>query len=125
MVGHPNKIFSEILRDCDAQITSFSRVELEGYVEEFGEVYLGKINKNTYKNQDYDLETYKMQLMLSTSSDIDEELIYNFVQIVFDHQDEIKEKISTLKGVDLLGKTTHIIPFHKGAYRYYKTLDWW
>lgn len=123
LVGHPNDIFVKTLKKCDVKLISFSRREIENYIDFFPHIYTGKIAKGTYKNQNNDIDTFASQLLLASSSKVDEKIIYDFTQIMFEHQDELKSKIKMLKGVSFLNSGVNVIPFHNGAMRYYKTLN--
>ena len=119
LIGHPNKIFAKTLADCKVKMISFSRKEVESYVDSFRQVYPAVIKKGTYPNQKFDIHTFASQLLLTTSEDFDEELIYNFVQIVSENYKEIQEKNPQLKGMELFSKEVNAIPLHKGAARFY------
>jgi TRAP transporter TAXI family solute receptor len=123
LVGHPNEIFAKTLKECDAKLISFSRKEIEDYIDFFPHIFTGMITKNTYKNQNDDIHTFVSQLLLASSSEVDEKIIYDFVQVTFEHQEELKSKIPMLKEASFLGSQTNVIPFHIGAMRYYKTLN--
>jgi TRAP transporter TAXI family solute receptor len=123
LVGHPNEIFAKTLKECNIKLISFSRKEIEDYIDFFPHIFTGVITKNTYKNQNNDIHTFVSQLLLASSSKVDEKIIYDFVQVIFEHQEELKSKISILKETSLLGSQTNVIPFHNGAVRYYKTLN--
>jgi len=119
LIGHPNKIFAKTLADCKVKMISFSRKEVESYVDSFRQVYPAVIKKGTYPNQKFDIHTFASQLLLTTSEDFDEELIYNFVQIVSENYKEIQEKNPQLKAMELFSKEVNAIPLHKGAARFY------
>jgi len=123
LVGHPNDIFTKTLKNCDVKLISFSRKEIESYIDFFPHIKLAKISKRTYKDQDLDIKTFASQLLLASSTKIDEKIIYDFVQIIFEHQDELKSKVATLKYVSFFGSQVNVIPFHNGAIRYYKTIN--
>lgn len=123
LVGHPNDIFTKTLKKCDVKLISFSRKEIESYIDFFPHVSTAVISKRTYKSQNYDINTFASQLLLASSTKIDEKIIYDFVQIMFEHQEELKSKVTILKGTSLFGSQVNVIPFHDGAVRYYKTLN--
>lgn len=118
LVGHPNHIFQEALRKCDINLISFSRRELEEYVDIFRYVKLSKIRKETYKEINEDIETLSSQLMLVTSDRVNEKFIYNFVKIITSHFEEIKKKNKSLEGIDLFDPDVRVIPLHKGSERF-------
>lgn len=120
LIGHPNNIFSKTLSECNTKIIGLSRKELENYVDTFRHMYPAAIKKGTYPNQKTDINTFAAQLLLVTSDNMNEEEIYNFVQVVSDHYQEIQSKNQTLKNVELFSPEVNAIPMHKGAIRFYK-----
>jgi hypothetical protein len=123
LVGHPNDIFAKTLKKCDVKLISFSRKEIESYIDFFPHISTAIISKGTYKNQNHNIDTFASQLLLASSTKIDEKIIYDFVQIIFEHQNELKAKVATLKYVSFFGSQVNVIPFHNGAIRFYKTLN--
>ena len=119
LIGHPNGIFTRTLKECDAKLISFSRKEIETYIDSFRHIYLGTIKKGTYPNQKQDINTFSSQLLLATSANLDEKTVYNFVQIISDHYAELQNSNPALKNTILFGPQTNVIPLHKGAIRYY------
>lgn len=123
LIGHPNSIFMKTLSECNVQMISFSRKEIESYIDIFRHIYPATIKKGTYKEQKLDINTFASQLLLTTSEDFDEETIYNFVQVISDHYKEIQRKNPTLKGTNLFSSEVNVIPLHKGAARFYKNTN--
>lgn len=120
LVGHPNSIFNKTLTECNAKLISFSRKEIENYVDIFRHVYPATIKKWTYKNQKSDINTIASQLLLAASDKLDEEMVYNFVQIISEHYPEIQRNNPNLKGMPLFGPEINVIPLHKGVVRFHK-----
>lgn len=120
LIGHPNNIFAKTLKECDVKLISFSRQEIEKYIDIFRHISPAVIKKGTYPNQKQDINTFASQLLLAASADLDEETVYNFVKIISEHHKELQEKNPTLKGTLLFGSDIDIIPLHKGAVRYYQ-----
>ncbi len=119
LIGHPNNIFEKTLSDCDVKMISFSRKEIESYVDNFRHIYPAVIKKGTYANQKYDINTFASQLLLTTDASLDEEAAYNFVKIVAEHYPEIQEKNPSLRNVPLFSREVNAVPLHKGAVRFY------
>ena len=120
LVGHPNSIFNKTLKECGTKMISFSRREIESYVDIFRHVYPATIKRGTYKNQKGDINTIASQLLLATSDKLDEEMIYNFVQIISEHYPEIQKKNPNLYGASLFSPEINVIPLQKGVIRFHK-----
>lgn len=123
LVGHPNSVFTKTMNECGVKIIGFSRKEIETYIDFFYHVYPAVIVKGIYKNQDYDIDTFASQLLLASSENLDEQIVYDFVQIIYEHREEIYNKILAMKDAPLLSKNLNLIPIHKGAARYYNALN--
>lgn len=119
LVGHPNKIFSQTLKDCDTKLISFSRQEIEKYIDSFRYIYPSTIKNGTYPNQKNDINTFGSQLLLATSVNLDEKIIYDFVQIISEHYLELQNQNPVLKNTKLFGSEITAIPLHKGSSRFY------
>lgn len=119
LIGHPNNIFEKTLSECDVKMISFSRKEIENYVDNFRHIYPAVIKRGTYDGQKHDINTFASQLLLTADSNLDEEMVYNFVKIVAEHYPEIQEKNPALKGTQLFSREVNAIPLHKGAVRFY------
>lgn len=122
LIGHPNNIFTKTLSDCNTKMISFSRKEIESYIDTFRHIYPAIIKKGTYHGQKFDIDTFSSQLLLTASDNIDEETVYNFVQIVSDHYEEIQRKNPTLNGTSLFSPEVNALPLHNGAARFYKNM---
>ena len=120
LVGHQNSIFNKTLKECGTKMISFSRREIESYVDIFRHVYPATIKRGTYQNQKGDINTIASQLLLATSEKLDEEMVYNFVQIISEHYPEIQKKNPNLYGASLFGPEINVIPLHKGVARFHK-----
>lgn len=123
LIGHPNNIFIKTLSKCNTKMISFSRKEIENYIDIFRHIYPATIKKGTYHEQKHDISTFSSQLLLTASKNIDEETIYNFVKIVSDHYEEIQSKNPTLQGTSLFSPEVNALPLHKGATRFYKNYN--
>jgi len=119
LIGHPNNIFERTLSECGVKMISFSRKEIENYIDNFRHIYPAVIKKGTYENQKQDIYTFASQLLLTTDSNLDEEIVYNFVKIVVEHYSEIQAKNPALMDTQLFSREVNAIPLHKGSVRFY------
>jgi TRAP transporter TAXI family solute receptor len=120
LVGHPNSIFTKTLKECDTKLISFSRKEIENYIDLFRYIVPSVIKKRTYVNQNYDVQTIASQLLLATSSDVDEKIIYDFVKTISENYKELQNRNPALRGASLFSSESAIIPLHRGSARYYE-----
>ena len=120
LIGHPNNIFINTLKDCDAKLIGFSRKEIEKYVDVFRYISPAMIKKGTYPNQKQDINTFASQLLLAASSNLDEKLVYDLVKIISENGEKFRTKNPALKGTSFFGSEMAIIPLHNGSLRYQK-----
>lgn len=118
LVGHPNSIFIKTLNECNTKLISFSQKEIEEYIDSFRHISVSVIKKGTYPNQKQDIHTFSSQLLLATSANLDEKIVYNFVKIVSEHYPELQKKNPALKNVSLFGSEINVIPIHNGVIRF-------
>ena len=121
LIGHPNKTIGNLLNSCDLKMISLPRRDLEKYIGSFLHISIDKIPKGAYRQVSKDLETISSQLVLTTSSNIDEEAINDFVQIIFENYQEIQETVPALKDTRIFDSLLRAgnIPFHPGAKKFY------
>ena len=85
------------------------------------------IPANTYRNQLQPFEGMNVGSMhLVTSADVDEEKVYHFTKILYEHRQQVVEKHPAGKAINPknIVKDTGT-PFHPGAIRYYTDVGIW
>lgn len=82
------------------------------------------IPAGTYPNQDADVQTSAIKMTMFTSTDLDEETVYQLTKTLWEHIDELGEAQSSLKGLTAEAAVLDIarLPLHDGAIRYYKEI---
>ncbi|MDQ0341147.1 TRAP transporter TAXI family solute receptor [Caldalkalibacillus uzonensis] len=82
------------------------------------------IPAGTYDNQDEDVETLAIKMMLITDASADEDVIYNLVKTMWENLDELESAHPIVGQFDINRATTDLagIPLHPGAERYYKEI---
>ena len=91
-------------------------------VEKLGSPYIATtIPANTYDGQDEDVPAAAVPNYLVTSSEVDEELVYQMTKAIFENLDELVAAHQAAKEIDpaKAAKDT-VIPLHPGAERYFK-----
>ena len=74
----------------------------------------------TYKNQDDDLLTVGMDVLLVCRQDLPEPLVYDLARTLFDSVPLLKDAHASASGIDPDRGPTAAIPLHPGAARYYR-----
>ncbi len=125
IVGHPNKSFGDMLKNCDTKLVNLSTKEIKTFIslapEDF---FTTSIPSNIYKESPDRIQTFASKTVLSTSENIDPEIIYNFVKIVSENKNELIKKQPSLTPIDFFEKSNlKLAPKHQGVFKYFnKTL---
>ncbi len=82
------------------------------------------IPAGTYPNQSSDIKTSAIKMLLFTTTDLDEETVYQLTKTLWEHIDELGEIQRNLKGLTPQKAVQDIagLPLHDGAIRYYKEI---
>lgn len=82
------------------------------------------IPAGTYDNQDEDVETLAIRMMLMVDASVDEEVVYNLVKTMWENLDELKSAHPIVEQFDVTTAATDLagIPLHPGAEKYYKEI---
>jgi TRAP transporter TAXI family solute receptor len=78
------------------------------------------IPAGTYKNQDDDLLTVGMDVLLVCRQDLPEPLVYDLARTLFESVPRLKAAHASASGIDPDRGPTAAIPLHPGAARYYR-----
>ena len=82
------------------------------------------IPAGTYPGQDKDVQTSAIKMTMFTSTDLDEETVYQLTKTLWEHIDELGEAQRNLQGLTPQAAVLDIarLPLHDGAERYYKEI---
>ena len=82
------------------------------------------IPSGTYPGQDKDVQTSAIKMTMFTSTDLDDETVYQLTKTLWEHIDELGEAQRNLKGLTPQAAVLDIarLPLHDGAARYYKEI---
>ncbi|MFC1798266.1 TAXI family TRAP transporter solute-binding subunit [Thermodesulfobacteriota bacterium] len=80
------------------------------------------------KNKLYDISTYPYPLILAYGSQ-DEELVYNMCKMIDESYDLYKDSFLAMPGMKkergIKAESIAMLPFHKGAVKYFKAIGYW
>lgn len=82
------------------------------------------IPAGTYPNQENDVQTSAIKMTMFTSTDLDDETVYQLTKTLWEHIDELGAAQSNLKGLTATEAVRDIarLPLHDGAARYYREI---
>lgn len=126
VVGHPNGSIQEATTTIDSRLIPVTGDEIDALIEEYPYYTRSVIPGGLYTGNDEDVETFGVAATFVSSSDVDEEVIYQTVKAVFDNFDRFKRlhpAFENLNEEDMIadGLTA---PLHDGAERYYRERGW-
>ena len=124
--GFPISGVIELMTSGDYRLISTPKEDLEiifkaGYVDFSFDYYSSYvIGAGTYPNQDEDVTVAGGRNLIFTRDDIPEEDVYEFLSIVHDNWDEIKQGHLAITRLDWNEMPKVGIPLHPGAERFYR-----
>ena len=82
------------------------------------------IKAGTYPNQDADVQTTAIKMVMFCSADLDEQTVYDLTKTLWENIDALGESQSNLKGLTAEEAVKDIanLPIHDGATKYYKEI---
>ncbi len=126
VVGHPSGAIKEAGASCDSKLVPVTGEGIDKLVAETPYYAKATIPGGMYKGTDKDVDTFGVYATFVSSTDTDDETIYQVVKAVFDNFDRFKKfhpAFSNLKPEDMV-KNALSAPLHPGAVKYYKEKGW-
>lgn len=124
--GHPNGAVQEATTSCETRIIPIEGKTVEKLREESPYYAIATIPGGMYAGSPDDIKTFGVKATLVTTSDLDEETVYQLIKAVFDNFDNFRTLhpvFVSLKPENMIS-TGSTAPMHKGAERYFKERGW-
>jgi TRAP transporter TAXI family solute receptor len=121
-VGHPSGAIKEATTSCDSTIVAVDNEATQTLVDENPYYRVATIPGGMYRGNDEDVKTFGVAATFVTSSDVDEDVVYEVVKAVFENFDSFKRlhpAFSNLKKEEMVSDALSA-PLHKGAEKYYR-----
>src|SRR5690554_7715817 len=125
-VGHPNGAIQEATTTVDAVLVPVTGPEIDALLAETSYYTKADIPAAMYTGNDLPSPSIGGKAVLSTSSKISPDLVYQMVKSVFDNLDRFKRlhpAFKDLKAEEMI-EVGLSAPLHEGAARYYKERGW-
>ena len=125
-VGHPNGSIKEATTSCEAKLIPVTGPEIDALANDNDYYAKAMIPGGMYNGTDGDTETFGVGATFVSSTNSDEETIYQVVKAVFDNFDRFKKlhpAFANLKEEDMIVNNLSA-PLHDGAAKYYKERGW-
>ncbi len=124
--GHPVGNIKEATVSCDTVFLQVEGDAIDAMVAKTPYYAKATIPAGMYKGQPETIHSYGPLATIVTSTDTDDEAVYQLVKAIFDNFDRFKAlhpAFTNLKEADMISNGT-IAPLHDGAVRYYKERGW-
>ncbi len=120
--GHPNGAVQEATTSCATKIIPVTGPKIDELVNAFPFYAYANIPGGMYLGTKDDVKTFGVKATFVSSTDVDEDIVYQVVKAVFDNFDNFKTLhpvFSTLEPKKLV-QEGNSAPLHPGAERYFK-----
>lgn len=117
--GLPVTSITDLATSTQIRVIPFEEDMIKKFNEKYPYFLAGKIPKGTYKGQDADVPTILRAAGMIAHADVDEELVYQVVKTVYEHNQELVAIHPDFKnwGLENAGKFC-LIPPHPGLEKY-------
>jgi TRAP transporter TAXI family solute receptor len=115
-----NPLIAEMANAGRVRLIPIDRTAIAAIQEQHHFLKATTIPAGTYKNQDDDLLTVGMDVLLVCRQDLPEPLVYNLARTLFESVPALQHAHASASGIDPDRGPTAAIPLHPGAARYYR-----
>jgi len=125
-VGHPSGSIQEATTSCDSVLVSVEGEAIDKLIEENPYYRKAVIPGGMYRGTDADITTFGVGATLASTSDVDEEVVYQLVKAIFENFEDFQKlhpAFESLKPEEMISEGLSA-PLHAGAERYYKEKGW-
>lgn len=125
-VGHPNGSIQEATTSCAAIVVPVTGPEVDKLINDNPYYAKAVIPGGMYTGTDSDVETFGVGATFVSSTNTDEEIIYQIVKAVFDNFGRFKGLHPAFANLEEKSMISNNLtaPLHDGAVRYYKEKGW-
>jgi TRAP transporter TAXI family solute receptor len=125
MMGIPGSSLMEVTNMMSIKLIPIGDAELDKIIKARPAWTKGIIPANTYTGQKEDITTLKVPYCIYTSSDVSDEIVYEFTKQIIEHNDALKQmhvEGQHYSDDNPLFKLDPQIPYHPGAEKYLKEI---
>jgi TRAP transporter TAXI family solute receptor len=123
--GHPNGLIQEVTGNCGAKLIAVESGEIDMLLKNNPFYARTAIPGGMYAGNPQNTATFGVKATLVTTSDADDETVYQLVKAVFDNFDNFKTLhfvFATLEKEKMVSAGL-VAPMHPGALRYFREAD--
>lgn len=124
MAGTPTSAVSEMLKTTNTKLLEIPQELVDGLKPEYPWYTNYTIKAGTYEELEKDINTSAIKMVMFTSADMEDDLVYELTKVFWENLDELKISNSFLEEVSPESAVTDIadLPIHEGALRYYREI---
>jgi TRAP transporter TAXI family solute receptor len=125
-VGHPNGSIQEAVSTVDAVLIPVEGPEIDKLIADNPYYAAASVPGGMYKGSDAETNTFGVKATFVTSSDVDDDVVYEVVKAVFDNFDRFKRLHPAFENLveEEMISAGLSAPLHDGAAQYYKEKGW-
>lgn len=126
IVGHPNGSIQQAVSKVDAVLVPGTGPEIDKLIANNPYYTATSVPGGMYNGSDAETLTFGVTATFVTSSDVDDEVVYEVTKAVFDNFDRFKRlhpAFESLKETQMISAGLSA-PLHSGAQKYYKERGW-
>lgn len=120
--GLPTAAVTEMTATANGKLIGIEKDIRQSLMEEYPWYSEVTIPAGTYENQEADIETLGIKMMLISDASVDDDLVYELVKTFWDNLESLESSHAIVKQMDINNAVTELadIPLHEGAKRYYE-----
>lgn len=126
VVGHPSGAIQEATTSCPGKLVNITGDAVDSLIEDNPYFAPATIPGGMYNGNPDDTQTFGVAATLVTSTDVDDEVVYQLVRSVFESLDSFRglhPALENLEPQDMISNGLSA-PLHPGAERYYREQGW-
>jgi len=122
IVGHPSAGVSEATSTCDAKLVSLDSEPIQKLIADRPFYSQTTVPGGMYEGNPDPTTTFGMRAVVVTSSDVSDDVVYEFTKSVFENLDEFRSMHPALANLQPENMTKQGLnaPMHEGAKKYFK-----
>lgn len=123
--GLPTAAVTEMISTADGKLIGVEQEIRQQLMEEYPWYSEMTIPAGTYENQEEDVDTLAIKMLLLADASVDDDIIYEMVKVFWENLDELESTHAIVKQMDIENAVTELagIPLHDGAKKYYEEID--
>ncbi len=121
VAGAPTTAVVDLATTKDVSVVSLDDEHIKALQSDYNFYTETAIPAGTYKGVDEDVKTVSVRATLIASTEIDEDVIYEFTKALFENQEELATGHDKFNALSLEDATAgQNVPFHAGAAKYFE-----